>query len=163
MSFVVNDNKNLLQKSVGPETYLTCSYKFVNTPAGKYALVDQQGNYLVVANSLIVEALIYSVTGAPLVGGTSIRLGSVNAQTDGVAYVDPSANLPDLITAVPSPFGAAATLAEVNSGARLAGAANTAGTVPLPSVAKFLVIETAGTFTSGTVNIVVKVVGRREL
>lgn len=156
MSFIVNDNKNLLQKSVGPEYYLSCSYRFSNTAAGVYALVDQQGNFLVVANSLIVEALIYSVTGALLAGGTSIRLGSVPAQAS------PNNNLPNT-AALTSPFGVAATLAEVNSGARLVGAANTSGTVPLPTVNSFLAIETAGTFTSGTVNILVKVVGRREL
>lgn len=157
MSFIVNDNKNLLQKSVGPETYLTCSYRFNNTAANVYALVDQQGNYLVVANSLIVEALIYSVTGAQLVGGSTIRLGSVPAQT-----APNNTNVPNT-SALTSPFGAAVGILDINSGVRLAGAANSGGTIPLPTVNSFLAIETAGTFTSGTVNIIVKIVGRREL
>ena len=165
MSFIVNDNKNLLQKSIGPETYLTCSYKFDNTGAGTYALTDQNGNYLVVSKTLIVEALMYSVTNAPLVGGTNIRLGSVNAQTDSnpILYAKPNENLPDLLTAVPNYFGDVATLAQVNTGVRVIGNNPTSGVIPLPGVAKFLVIQTTGTFTSGTINIVVKVVGKREL
>ena len=158
MSFIVNDNKNLLQKSVGPETYLSCSYRFSNTAAGTYALVDQQGNYLVVANSLIVEALLYSVTGAQLVPGTgtTVQLGSVPAQAS------PNNNLPNT-AALTSPFGAAVGFAAVNLGAKLSGAGNTGGTVPLPVVNSFLAIAIDGSYTSGTVNIVVKVVGRREL
>ena len=160
MSFIVNDNKNLLQKSVGPETYLSCSYRFNSSiGAGTYALVDQQGNYLVVANSLIVEALMYSVTGAQLVAGTgtTIQLGSVPAKT-----APNNTNEPNT-AALTSPFGAAVGFAAVNQGAKLSGAGNTGGTIPLPAGNSFLAIAIDGTFTSGTINIIVKVVGRREL